>query len=170
MAAVTVCSHFGAQEKKICHCFHLSPFYLPWCDRTACHDLSFFEWVFFVVFFFFLRFKSALHSPLSLSSGGSLVPLHFLLLRVVLSAYLEIENMTNSFHLFSCDSYGFWPGGWASPSWKGSLQSVLNLSPTSHFPLGELPLYICHLWTFLIGYPMIKNFKLCPLDIWVFIN
>ena len=25
MAAVTVCSHFGAQENKVCHCFHFSP-------------------------------------------------------------------------------------------------------------------------------------------------
>ena len=30
MAAVTVCSDFGAQEDKICHCFHFFPFYLPW--------------------------------------------------------------------------------------------------------------------------------------------
>ena len=29
MAAVTVCSDFGAQENKICHCFHFFPFYLP---------------------------------------------------------------------------------------------------------------------------------------------
>ena len=28
MAAVTVCSDFGAQENKICHCFHFLPFYL----------------------------------------------------------------------------------------------------------------------------------------------
>ena len=28
MAAVTVHSDFGAQENKICHCFHFSPFYL----------------------------------------------------------------------------------------------------------------------------------------------
>ena len=26
MAAVTVCSNFGAQENKICHCVHFSPF------------------------------------------------------------------------------------------------------------------------------------------------
>ena len=25
MAAVTIHSDFGAQEKKICHCFHFSP-------------------------------------------------------------------------------------------------------------------------------------------------
>ena len=29
MAAVTVCSGVGAQENKICHYFHFSPFYLP---------------------------------------------------------------------------------------------------------------------------------------------
>ena len=29
MAAVTVHSDFGAQENKICHCFHFVPFYLP---------------------------------------------------------------------------------------------------------------------------------------------
>ena len=29
MAAVTVCSDFGVQENKICHCFHFFPIYLP---------------------------------------------------------------------------------------------------------------------------------------------
>ena len=33
MAAVTVCSDFGAQEKKICRCFYFFPNYLPWNDR-----------------------------------------------------------------------------------------------------------------------------------------
>ena len=28
MAAVTFCNDFGAQENKICHCFHFSLFYL----------------------------------------------------------------------------------------------------------------------------------------------
>ena len=27
MAAVTICSDFGAQENKICHCFHFPPIY-----------------------------------------------------------------------------------------------------------------------------------------------
>ena len=40
MAAVTICSDFGAQEKKVCHCFHCFPIYLPWSDETGCHDLS----------------------------------------------------------------------------------------------------------------------------------
>ena len=29
MAEVTICSDFGAQESKICHCFHIFSFYLP---------------------------------------------------------------------------------------------------------------------------------------------
>ena len=30
MAAVPICSDFGSQENKICHCFHCFPNYLPW--------------------------------------------------------------------------------------------------------------------------------------------
>ena len=41
LAAVTICSDFGAQENKICHCFHFSPFYLSWNDGTRCHGLRF---------------------------------------------------------------------------------------------------------------------------------
>ena len=41
MVAVTVCSYFGAQENKICYCFHFSPYYLPWSDGIRCQDLSF---------------------------------------------------------------------------------------------------------------------------------
>ena len=41
MATVTICNDFGAQENKICHCFHFSLIYLPLSDGTGCHDLSF---------------------------------------------------------------------------------------------------------------------------------
>ena len=41
MAAVTICSDFGAQENEVCQCFHSFPIYLPWSDGTGCHDLSF---------------------------------------------------------------------------------------------------------------------------------
>ena len=43
MAAVIVHIDFGAQENKICHCFHLIPFYLSISDVTRCHDLSLFD-------------------------------------------------------------------------------------------------------------------------------
>ena len=44
MAAVTICSDFGVQKNKVCHCFHCFSIYLPWSDGTRCHDLSF--WMF----------------------------------------------------------------------------------------------------------------------------
>ena len=66
MAAVTICGDFGAQENTVCHCFHCFPIYLPRSDGTRCHDLSFLN----------VEFLSQLfHSPLSLLSRGSLVPL-----------------------------------------------------------------------------------------------
>ena len=67
MAAVTVHSDLGAQEKKICCCFHFLPIYLPWRDGTRYHDLGF--WM--------LNFKPAF-SLSSLWWSGSLFPLPFL--------------------------------------------------------------------------------------------
>ena len=76
MDAVTVCSNFGAQENKVCHCFHCFPVYFPWSDGTRCYE--FFKcWILSQLF----------HSPLSPSSRGSLVPLRFLPLE---TAYLRL--------------------------------------------------------------------------------
>ena len=64
MAAVTICSDFGAQKNKVCHCFHCFPVYSPWSDATRCQRSSFSEcWALSQLF----------HSPLSLSSRDSLV-------------------------------------------------------------------------------------------------
>ena len=41
MAAVTICSEFGAHKNKVCHCFHCLPIYLPWSNGTGCCDLCF---------------------------------------------------------------------------------------------------------------------------------
>ena len=41
MAAVIICSDFGAPKHKVSHCFHCFPIYLPWSDGTKCHDLHF---------------------------------------------------------------------------------------------------------------------------------
>ena len=43
MAAVTTYIDFGAQENEIWHCFHVFPIYLPWSDRTGCHDRPWFH-------------------------------------------------------------------------------------------------------------------------------
>ena len=37
----TIHSDFGAQENKICHCFHFFSIYLSWIDGTVCHDFCF---------------------------------------------------------------------------------------------------------------------------------
>ena len=74
MTAVTICSDFGAQENKVCHCFHCFPIYLPWHDGTGCHSV-----------FWMLSFKPTF-SPFSfikrLFSSSSLSAI-----RVVLSEY-----------------------------------------------------------------------------------
>ena len=41
MAAVTICSDFGAPQNKVSYCFHCFPIYFPWSDWTRCHDLRF---------------------------------------------------------------------------------------------------------------------------------
>ena len=41
MAAVTICSDFGAPQNKVSLCFHCFPIYLPLSDGTGCHGLSF---------------------------------------------------------------------------------------------------------------------------------
>ena len=41
MAAVTICSDFGALKNKVWHCFHCFPIYFPGNDGTRCHDLHF---------------------------------------------------------------------------------------------------------------------------------
>ena len=69
MAAVTICSDFGAQEEEISHYFHLSLFFLPCSNGAKCHNLS---------FFLILVLSQFFHCPLSPSSRDSWVPLRFL--------------------------------------------------------------------------------------------
>ena len=40
MAAVTICSDFGAEENKVFHWFYCYTICMPWSDGTGCHDLS----------------------------------------------------------------------------------------------------------------------------------
>ena len=61
MAAITICSNFGAPKNKVSHCF---PIYLPWSDGTRCH----------VFVFWMLSFKptfslSSFISPSNLDSS-----------------------------------------------------------------------------------------------------
>ena len=41
MSAVTICSDFGTQENKVCHCFHIFTYYLTVStfSPTICHEV-----------------------------------------------------------------------------------------------------------------------------------
>ena len=41
MAAITICSDFGAPKNKVWHCFHCLSIYFPRSEGARCHDLSF---------------------------------------------------------------------------------------------------------------------------------
>ena len=79
MAAVTICSDFGAQENKVCHCLHYFPIFLP-CEVMGPGAM---------IVFWTLSFKSTL----SLSSFTFIRRLFSYSLpsaiRVVSSAYLR---------------------------------------------------------------------------------
>ena len=85
MAAVNICSDFGAQENEVCHCFHCFPIYLPWSDGTGCHDLHFlnvnFKPAFSFSSFTFIKrlFSSSLLSATRVVSSAHLRSLIFLL-------------------------------------------------------------------------------------------
>ena len=94
MAAVIICSDFGAEENKSCHCFHFFLFYLPWSDGTRCHDLS----------FLMLHFKPIL-SLFSFTLIKSLFSFSWLsAIRVVSSACLRLLIFLPAILIPACDS------------------------------------------------------------------
>ena len=96
MAAITICSDFGAQENKNCHCFHFFPIFLPWGHGIGCHDLSFFEcWVFKPAF---SLSSFTLFQRLFCSSSLSAV-------RLVSSAYLRLLVFLLTILISACDSF-----------------------------------------------------------------
>ena len=84
MAAITICSDFGALKYKVSHYFHCFPIYLPWSDGTKCHDLSFlnlsFKPTFSLSTFTFIKrlFSSSLLSAIRVVSSAYLRLLIFL--------------------------------------------------------------------------------------------
>ena len=94
MAAVTICSDFGAQEIKSCHCFHCFPIYYPWNDGPD--DMIFVFWM--------LSFKPAF----SLSSFTFIKRLFssssLSAIRVVSSAYLRLLIFLPAVSIPACAS------------------------------------------------------------------
>ena len=94
MAAVIICSDFGAPQNKVCHCFHCFPTYLLRSDGTRCHDLVFcilsFKPTFSLSSFTFLK---RLFSSFLLSA-----------IRVVSFAYLRLLIFLPAFLIAACAS------------------------------------------------------------------
>ena len=79
MAAITICSDFGAQKNKVWHCFHCFPIYLPWSDGTDA----------MIFIFWMLSFKPTF-SLSSFTFIKRLFSSSLSTIRVVLSAYLRL--------------------------------------------------------------------------------
>ena len=92
MAVVAIYSDSGAQENKICHCFHCFP-YLPWSDGTGCQDLSFSMLSFKLAFALSFSTLKRLFSSSSLSA-----------IRVVSSAYLRLLEFLLAIFIPACGS------------------------------------------------------------------
>ena len=94
MAAINICSDFGAQENKICHCFQCFPINLPWSDGTRCHDHSVLNVEFQANFFTLLfHFHQEALWFFSLSA-----------IRVVSSAYLRLLIFYPAILITACAS------------------------------------------------------------------
>ena len=94
MAAVTICSDFGTDENKVCHCFHCLPIYLPWSGRTGCHDFSFLNvefWASFSTLLFTLIKRLFSSSSLSV-------------INVISSAYLRLLIFLMAILIPACES------------------------------------------------------------------
>ena len=92
MAAVTICSDFGAQENEACHYFYCFPVYLPWSDGARCRDLHF--WM--------MSFIQLLHSPLSFSWMGLFSSSSLSAIRVV--SYLRLLIFLSAILIPACAS------------------------------------------------------------------
>ena len=106
MASVTIHSDFGAQENKICHCFHFFPFYLPWSGGTGAMILVFwilnFKATFSLSFFTFIKrlFSSSSLSVIRLVSSVQSVSHVRLFVTPWMAAHHSSLSITNSRSFF----------------------------------------------------------------------
>ena len=99
MAAVTICSDFGPQENKICHCFHIFPFPLFF----FCHEVMGLDTT--ILVFWMLSFKPALLLLYSFTFIKRLFSSSLLsAIRVVSSAYLRFLIFLPTILIPGCNS------------------------------------------------------------------
>ena len=146
IAAVTVHSHFGAQENKVCHCFHYFPICLPWSDGARGQDISFFEcW-------FLSQFSLSSFTLIKRLFSSSLLSA----IRIVIICILRLLIFLLAILILACDS--------------SSLHDVLctevkrgdNMQPChTPFPILNQSIFLCPvLW--LLESCSLLNILLCP--------
>ena len=95
MAAVTICSDFGAQENKVSHCFYCFPIYLPWSDGTRCHNFSFLNVVLSLLFHspftFIKRFSSSSSLSAIRAMSSEYMRLLIFLLEILIPVWASIS-------------------------------------------------------------------------------
>ena len=123
--AVTVCSDFGAQENKVCHCFH---FFL---HLSA---MKWWDWIPWSLFFKCWVFSQLFHSPLLPSSRGSLVPLCFLPL-----GWCHLHTWV--YWYFSLQS---WFQFIIHPAWHFTYEITQPIKTNNPVPWGFLPPEMAH--------------------------
>ena len=108
MAAVTICSDFGAPKNKVWHCFHCFPIYFPWSDGPDAMILVFwmlsFKSTFYLSSFTFFKrlFSSSLLSAIRVVSSAYLRVLIFLpaiLIPACASSSLAFHMMYSAYKL-----------------------------------------------------------------------
>ena len=123
MAAVTICTDFGAWKNKVCHCF---PIYLPWSDGTRCHDLSFwmlsFKPAFLLSSFMLIKrlFSSSSVSDIRVVSSAYLRLLIFLLAILIQACDLSNPEFYMMYTVYELNKQGdnIQPWGTLFPIWN----------------------------------------------------
>ena len=131
MAAVTICSDFGAPPKIKYVTFHCFPIYLPWNDGTRCHDLHFLNVGFLLSALTLIKrlFNSSSLSDIRLVSSA------YLRLLIFLPAILILAWA--SFSPAFCMMYSAYKG---FPHSSVGKESTCNAGDTSSIPgLGRSP-------------------------------
>ena len=94
MATVTICSDLEPKNIKSLTVSVISP--------SICHEVMGPDAM--ILVFRMLSFKPTFHSPLSLLSRGTLVPLHFSAIRVVSTEYLRLLIFLPTILSLACSS------------------------------------------------------------------
>ena len=136
MAAITICSDFGAPQNKVWHCF---PIYFPWSDGARCHIFVFwmlsFKPTFSLSSFTFIKwvFSSSSMSAIRMGSSAYLKLLIFLLAILIqaFASYNPAFLMMYSAYRLNKQGDNIQPWHTPFPVWNQSVVPCLVLTVAS---------------------------------------